>query len=86
MEYGVRISNNVDENGEYNLLYQLPYGVSFSDAGKLVNTGKLYDSGEGYYKYTRNPRHEMMFEYNDTEPYFTDDSNWTKYAPLSKLV
>lgn len=75
MEYGVRVSNAADENDNYNLLYQLPYGVSFTAEGKLSNTGSLYESGEGYYKYRRNPRHEMMFEYNDSEEYFTDDSN-----------
>lgn len=79
LEYGVRISSD-----DY-LIYQLPYGVEYSGENKLSVFGKLYDSGEGYYKYSRNKEHMAYFEYNDAEDYFNDESNWTKYCPITDL-
>ena len=78
---------------EQALYWQPPYGASWSASGNLWTGGSLYPSGEGYYKFRRNPEHECKFEYNDDEPYFNDinykvngDYVWRKWHDLDELV
>ena len=81
-DYGLKLATG--EDGKPALYWQRPYGATSSEKGLIG--GKLYDNGEGYYKYRRNPEHKCYFEYNDTEEYFNDLSNWTKVYELSDLV
>ena len=75
------------------LYWQPPYGATWSASGNKWTGGSRYASGEGYYKYRRNPEHECKFMYNDDEPYFSDinykdkDGNfvWKQVHALDKL-
>ena len=90
LDFGLRLA---ERDGEAGLYWQPTYGATWSASGNKWTGGLRYPSGEGYYKYRRNPEHECKFEYNDDEPYFSDisykDSNdnyvWNKVHALSDL-
>ena len=89
LDFGVRLAERDGETGMY---WQPPYKAVWSATGNKWTGGARYDSGEGYYKFRRNPEHECKFEYNDVEPYFSDinyeengEKVWRKLYSLSDL-
>ena len=80
-DFGLKFATG--EDGEPALYWQRPYGAQSTTKG--LAGGSLYESGEGYYKYRRNPEHKCYFEYNDEEEYFNDLSKWSKVYNLSDL-
>ena len=89
LDFGIRLA---ERDGEPGLYWQPPYGAVWSATGNKWTGGSRYASGEGYYKFRRNPEHECKFEYNDAEPYFSDlnheesgEKVWRKLFNLSDL-